>query len=163
LAAYRFGVGYNLQQFRFQILRTFADMANQEPTDKSTTNGSPSLSLEQPADAWQRKVQLGWVAGGMSALVSAMALYRFQPDTTASLLWSGLDIVIVLLLSVGVYKRLLWAGIALFGYFLADTALLFLAGTLENSLFSLLYGYFYYQAMMALMALRNVATPPAQP
>ena len=135
-----------------------------EPQDTAaaTEREAHTLSKELPAEAWQRKVQLGWIAGGMAAIVSMVSLTRFQPDTTQALLWSGLDILIVALLSFGVYKRMLWAAIALFGYFLADTSLLFLAGALDNSLFSLLYGYFYYQAMMALMALRAQAANPSQ-
>ena len=70
----------------------------------ATEQEADALSKELPTDAWQRKIQLGWIAGGMSAIVSTVALVRFQPDVTLALLWSGLDILIVALFAFGVYS-----------------------------------------------------------
>lgn len=112
------------------------------------------LALDQPIDVLMRKVRLGWIAGMMSAVVSILVLYRLQPPVDMNLLLPLADAAIMVLLSFGVYRRNPWAAVVLLAYFTLVTVMEYLSGTRNNSLFSLLYGYFFYQAMTALFKLR---------
>ena len=112
------------------------------------------LALEQPIDVLMRKVRLGWIAGMMSAVVSILVLYRLQPPVDMTLLVPLADAAIMVLLSYGVYRRNPWAAVLLLAYFTLVKVIEYLSGTLSNSLFSLLYGYFFFQAMTALFKLR---------
>ena len=135
-----------------------AQTENAEASQAARKLPDNSLLLEQPFDALMRKVRLGWIAGVMSAIVTLLALYRLQPSVGLDLFVPLVDATIMLILSYGVYRRNPWAAVALLAYFTLFKMMEYMAGALTNSLFSLLYGYFFYQAMTALFKIR--ALPP---
>ena len=117
----------------------------------------PKADLGEPAkievpDDIARKIRNGWIAALVSAAFTAgLVALALSTGAMENLfdIWSTADIVLILVLAFGIYKKSRVAATAMLVYFLASKILIMVeTGKPSGLLLSLVFLYFYFQAMV---------------
>lgn len=122
---------------------------------------SPKSSVNKEAEFFvpkeiHTKIRNGWIAAVISAIMTFIVMLialNKQIYSEFIDIWTTVDIVLILLLAFGIYKKSRTATTIMFLYFLLSK-IWFIAetGRFNGVLISILFLYFYFNAMTASFA-----------
>jgi hypothetical protein len=114
----------------------------------------------------QKYIKNAWIAGSVSAgltlvvTVLAMAGISLFGFTILNLL----DVLLMVGLSFGIYKKSRTCAVLLFAYFVASKVMMWVEmGSAAGLPLALVFGYFFYQGIMGTFAYHKLSKQPDSP
>ena len=109
-----------------------------------------------------RKITAAWLGGAAATATALFAAVRIGYVDGAHLTYQIVDTCVLALLTYGVYRRSLAAGIALFAYAVASRMALVAEAAQEAwLLFLFVFGFVFWRGVIGLLDLRALRREPA--
>ena len=125
--------------------------------DKNSIYEPPQSELDDKPEveipeAILKKIRAGWIAALISAAVTFILMLVFiRSGDLGDLfdIWSTFDVILILVLAFGIYKKSRIAATLMLLYFLLSKILIIVeTGRPSGLLLSVIFLYFYFQAMV---------------
>ncbi len=119
-----------------------------------------SENIKIPEDI-SKKIKTGWVAAIISGVMTlGMMLLALNTEAMEGDIWTSVDVVLILLLAFGIYKKSRFAATFMFIYFLFSKILIIVeTGRPSGLIVSILFLYFYFRAMVGTYQYHKLMRP----